>query len=285
MENEAKSTTKKRTREIIWYNPPFNKNVKTKIGFHFINLIDKHFGDKGNKLNKIFNRNKIKISFSCMKNMGQIIKSHNAKMLSNKKQVNHPCNCQIKRDCPLNGKCMRENIVYLAQVSITENNQPTPAPIPDRPNPERYQLRNRNSETTNNNESNGNITQEIHRQSTQNTPRVSKEMFYIGAAENFKQRFRNHLKSFRHEAYKKETELSNYIWGLKSNNINHSIKFKILKQTSGYNKISKICNLCLAEKLEICKFKDKSNLLNKRNELVNKCRHENKYLLANLPDP
>ena len=92
-------------------------------------------------------------------------------------------------------------------------------------------------------------------------------------------------KSFRHEAYKKETELSNYIWGLKSNNINHSIKFKILKQTSGYNKISKICNLCLAEKLEICKFKDKSNLLNKRNELVNKCRHENKYLLANLPDP
>ena len=73
-----------------------------------------------------------------MKNMGQIIKSHNAKILSNKKQVNHPCNCQIKRDCPLNGKCMRKNLVYLAKVSIKENNQPTPTPIPDRPNPERH---------------------------------------------------------------------------------------------------------------------------------------------------
>ena len=41
-------------------------------------------------------------------------------------------------------------------------------------------------------------------------------MFYIGAAENFKNRFANHQKSFRHEKYKTETELSKYIWNLRT---------------------------------------------------------------------
>ena len=49
-----KQTKKKRQREIIWYNPPFCKSVKTKIGHQFINLIDKHFGNKENVLHKIF---------------------------------------------------------------------------------------------------------------------------------------------------------------------------------------------------------------------------------------
>ena len=110
-------------------------------------------------------------------------------------------------------------------------------------------------------------------------------MTYIGAAENFKLRYANHQKSFRHEQYKNETELSKYIWKLKAENVNYRIEWKILRKTSGYNKISKSCNLCLREKLEICKFKDKGTLLNKRNELVSKCRHENKYLLANFVEP
>ena len=110
-------------------------------------------------------------------------------------------------------------------------------------------------------------------------------MFYIGAAENFKKRYANHLKSFRHDKYRTETELSKHIWTIKSQNLNYSINWSIVRQTSGYNKISKSCNLCINEKLEICKFKNKKYLLNKRNELVSKCRHGNKHLLANLPDP
>ena len=120
--------------------------------------------------------------------------------------------------------------------------------------------------------------------STQNDHH-QKEAFYIGAAENFKQRFRNHLKSFRNEAYRKETELSKFIWSLKDRNLNYKIDWKILRRTSGYNKVSKSCNLCISEKYEICKFRNKNILLNKRSELVSKCRHENKHLLANLPDP
>ena len=43
-----------------------------------------------------------------------------------------------------------------------------------------------------------------------------------------------------------------------------------------------MCNLCLAEKLEIIKA-DKKRLLNKRTELVSKCRHENRFYLCNFP--
>ena len=52
---------------ILWYNPPFSKNTNTNIGHKFLALIDKHF-PKDHKLRKIFNRNTIKISYSCMNN-------------------------------------------------------------------------------------------------------------------------------------------------------------------------------------------------------------------------
>ena len=32
-----------RKRNIIWYNPPYNKSVSTNIGHVFLNLLDKHF--------------------------------------------------------------------------------------------------------------------------------------------------------------------------------------------------------------------------------------------------
>ena len=40
-------------------------------------------------------------------------------------------------------------------------------------------------------------------------------------------------------------------------------------------------SLCLTENFLVCKIKDKEKLLNKRNELISKCRHENKYYLLN----
>ena len=42
-----------RKRNIIWYNPPYNKSVSTNIGRVFLNSLDKHF-HKEHKLNKIF---------------------------------------------------------------------------------------------------------------------------------------------------------------------------------------------------------------------------------------
>ena len=68
---------KKRQRKIIWFNPPFSKTVKTNIGAQFLKLIDKHF--KGSVLEQYFNRKTIKVSYSCMPNVGKIIMNHNKK--------------------------------------------------------------------------------------------------------------------------------------------------------------------------------------------------------------
>ncbi|XP_047142690.2 uncharacterized protein LOC124816972 [Hydra vulgaris] len=108
---------KQRKRNIIWYNPPFSLNVKTKIGNRFLALIDLHF-PAGHKLHKIFNRNSIKISYSCMPNLKSIINSHNFKILHNKNQLKtNQCNCVDKAFCPLNNQCLSNSIAYQATVS------------------------------------------------------------------------------------------------------------------------------------------------------------------------
>jgi len=68
----APSQRRNRSRKIIWYNPPYNKNVKSRIGREFLRLIDECF-PAGHKLRKIFNRNTLKLSYSCMPNVQQII--------------------------------------------------------------------------------------------------------------------------------------------------------------------------------------------------------------------
>ena len=59
------SQKRKRQRNVIWFNPSYNKSVKTNIGRAFISFIKRSFS-AGHKLRKIFNRNTIKLSYSCM---------------------------------------------------------------------------------------------------------------------------------------------------------------------------------------------------------------------------
>ena len=87
--------------------------------------------------------------------------------------------------------------------------------------------------------------------------------------------------SFRNWTHENDTKLSKYISSLKVENKDFAINWSILKKSSGYSNISESCNLCLLEKVVICNFKEKDRLLNKRLDLVSKCRHENKYILMN----
>ena len=59
------------SRNIIFYNPPFRRNVKTNVGKHFFKLLKKHFG-KNHKYHKIFNKNNINVSYSCMDNIKKL---------------------------------------------------------------------------------------------------------------------------------------------------------------------------------------------------------------------
>ena len=75
-EKKKENKRKNRKRKIIWFNPPFCRLTNINIGKYFFKLVDKHF-KHGNKLHKIFNRKTLKISYSCTKNIFQIINSHN----------------------------------------------------------------------------------------------------------------------------------------------------------------------------------------------------------------
>ena len=74
--NKYDHKNKNRKRKIIWFNPPFCKLANINVGKYFLKLIDKHF-KQDNILHKIFNRKTLKISYSCTKNISQIINNHN----------------------------------------------------------------------------------------------------------------------------------------------------------------------------------------------------------------
>ena len=79
---------------------------------------DKHF-KKPSKLSKIFNRNTLKVSYSCMPNAASIITSHNKKILGNT-TPDAICNCRVKSQCPMDGKCQDRSIIYKAVVTSAE---------------------------------------------------------------------------------------------------------------------------------------------------------------------
>ena len=73
-------------------------------------------------LGKLFNKNKLKISYSCLPNLEARICAHNKSLLS-KPQNLKSCNCQKSRVCPLNGKCVVEDCIYKAEVVRPEQGQ------------------------------------------------------------------------------------------------------------------------------------------------------------------
>ena len=97
----------------------------------------------------------------------------------------------------------------------------------------------------------------------------------------FKKCFSKHKKSFNVPLYKHDTKLSTEYWNLKMKQLNPQISWKIKGVYKSYNPISKCCNLCLTEKLEILDSPDR-NLLNKRSEIISQCRHKNKYRFKTL---
>ena len=122
---EKKKNKKTRHRNIIWFNPPFSKRSNINIGRVFLKLLDRCF-PKDHLLHSICNRNCIKISYSCSKNIGNIINAHNKKIISmhknkNVKVNNKNCSCRDPSTCPLDKKCLEKNVVYKATVTSVED--------------------------------------------------------------------------------------------------------------------------------------------------------------------
>ena len=206
--SNQENKNKSRQRNVTWFNPPYSKSVATRIGQSFLHLIVTHF-PKTHIFNKIFNRNKVEVSYSSTQNIKGIINNHNMNILHQNNEMKDECNCRNKKYC-----------------------QPS-----------------------------------------------YNEKVYFGVAEkSFKDRFYNHTKSFTHEDYANDTELSKEYWDIKRNNFIPKVTWSIVRECPPYSLSKRKCYLCLNEKLEINSYKG-NNLLNKRSELINKCRHLNKHTL------
>ena len=160
---------KNRNRKAIWWTPPYSMSVQTNLTKMFYSIIVRAIPKNLESLPRLFNRNNLKISYSCTRNMGTIIASHNSRIQHQNSQEddnNRLCNCRVRANCPLNGHCLTKSVVYRGDISTND-------PVETR--------------------------------------------FYIGSCSStYKDRYANHLKSFRHERYSKETTLSTYFWKLKA---------------------------------------------------------------------
>ena len=110
-----------------------------------------------------------------MPNVKPVINKHNKTVLdlptNNSKRT---CNCINSEKCPLQQKCLINNIMYNATITSNQDN--------------------------------------YHHKK------------YYGITETkFKQRYANHIKSFRHEKHQNDTELSNELWSVKKNNYTTNI--------------------------------------------------------------
>ena len=223
----ANNRQRQRNRKVIWFNPPYSSNVWNSIGKTFLRLLNKHF-PRSHRYSKILNRNTLKISYSCMPNMKSVINQQNSRLLhENATPTDRTCNCAQVSDCPFDGACLTQSIVYTATVS-----------------------------------------------------QANSEHVYHGlTAGTAKARYNGHMTSFRHEEYELETELSKFVWKLQRKGTPFSIKWKIAQKARSYRCGSNRCDLCLTEKVVIARCKH-PGMLNKRTELISKCRHRNKFLLA-----
>ena len=231
----VKSPTSKpqqrKQRNIVWFNPPYNMQVETNIGKNFLTLISKHF-PAHHKYHKIFNKNTIKLSYSCTPDVKSAISRHNKKILSSSEahaESARMCNCRQPANCPMVGCCLEKSIIYKATVKTTEGDK-----------------------------------------------------FYIGATEQtFKKRFPKHKDSFEKKKFASATTLSKYIWEIKEKELAYSIKWDVIKRCPPYKCGTRRCDLCLSEKYYILKA-DPNLCLNKNSELLQKCRHSNKFKLGNI---
>ena len=96
----------------------------------------------------------------------------------------------------------------------------------------------------------------------------------------FKSRYGNHKMSFNLRKYENSSEIAKEVWKIKDQGGEPIVTWRMIKHHPAYNPISKRSALCLSEKLHIAEYEG-DNLLNKREEMISKCRHQNKFMLVN----
>ena len=110
---------------------------------------------------------------------------------------------------------------------------------------------------------------------------INSSMTYIGlTGDSFKTRFNGHTATFRKRESNMST-LSTHVWDMEDKEVDYDIKWKIRKKAMMYKPGASYCDLCISEKVEILLANPKSSL-NKRTEILEKCRHRHRFKLGNI---
>jgi hypothetical protein len=105
--------------------------------------------------------------------------------------------------------------------------------------------------------------------------------YYIGLSEGeFKTRYNNHKSSFNLNRNVNPTLLSKHVRNLKLTNKAYTIEWSVLRRAKPIADGDAACRLCIREATAIAFADDKC--MNKRNEVVNTCRHKRKFLLSSF---
>ena len=107
--------------------------------------------------------------------------------------------------------------------------------------------------------------------------RIPPKIYYGLTARTFKQRYNEHMRTFKNEP-KQSTTLSTYVWKLKKRGLVPEVHWSIHKRAHAFSSGSRKCDLCLTEKMAIL-FADPIHALNTRDEIMSKCRHRAKFTL------
>ena len=115
-----KNTGKNRKHDIIWLNQTYSKLLKRNISKYFLRLFNKHF-PPGHKLYKIFNKNTLKLSYSCLPNLKAKIDGHYQKILENTPPWKTKLYNYLKKEnCLMRGACLTQNVLYNARISCDD---------------------------------------------------------------------------------------------------------------------------------------------------------------------
>ena len=108
---------------------------------------------------------------------------------------------------------------------------------------------------------------------------VEKE--YLGQTNvTFKLRYNNHKNDCKLPHKEKATCLSKYIWQLKRRETDYTINWSVAFIASPYSRETRRCQLCIMERTLIA-VQDRGRGLNRRGEILTRCRHKDIHLLAN----
>ena len=133
----TKTLWRRASSKLILNRPKINnknQNIDLEISFgltrhstkQYPRMLQKLFFDwsidifQSHRLHKIFNRNTVKVSYSCTQNKSKIYKWHNGKITSTPCNQLTSCNWREKGECSMEGKCQTMDAVYDCRVTSSE---------------------------------------------------------------------------------------------------------------------------------------------------------------------